>query len=253
MDDAATFIIIHRPLQPKSQESPMEEQSTLSPAALATRVLTDPKTAFEAIVKRPNWLFPILLSLIVSFSFMYYTQDIQIEYQKKSILESEKIPEEQKDKVLENLENPSFFMKTVMPAIGVVISVFAIPALLAAVLMLFGNFVFGGNATFGTLFSVSAWAGMVGIVEALIKLPLIVINRSFDIYTSLALLLDPADSKTVVFQLANMVDIFTVWKIFVFGTAFAVVYKLSPGKSYGTITALYVVFALIGIGISHMF
>ncbi len=231
----------------------MEEQGTIRPAALATKVLTDPNSAFEQIARSPSWLFPIVLSLIVSFSFMFYTQDIQIEYQKKAILESDRIPDEQKDTALENLEQPSFFMHTVMPSVGIVISVFAVPAFLATVFMFFGNFVFGGSASFSTLFAVSAWGGLVGVVEALIKLPLVVINHSLEIYTSLALLFDPADSKTLLFQLANAVDIFALWKIFVFGAAFGAVYKLSAAKSYGTVTALYVIYSLVAIGMSRLF
>ncbi len=225
----------------------------LSPAVLATKVLTEPTTAFENIKAYPNWIFPVLLSLIVSLSFVYYTQDISIEMQKKNILESDRFTEEQKDAALERLEDPGVFMTLIMPSIGVVVSVFLVPAFLAAVFMLFGNFAFGGNADFKTLFSVSAWAGMVGVVEALIKLPLIVIKHSYDVYTSLALLMDPADSKTMLFKLANAVDIFSIWKIIVFSIAFGVVYKFSKGKSYGTMISLYVVFTFIIIGLGQLF
>ncbi len=225
----------------------------LSPAVLATKVLTEPATAFENIKAYPNWLFPILLSLIVSLSFVYYTQDISLEYQKKSILESEQLTEEQKDAALERFEEPGVFMTLVMPSIGVVVSVFLIPALMAAILMLFGNFAFGGNAEFKTLFSVAAWGGMVGVVEAIVKLPLMVIRHTYEVYTSLALLLEPADSKSIIFKLFNAVDLFSIWKIIVFSIAFSVVYKFSKGKSYGTIISLYVVYTFIIIGLGQLF
>jgi len=231
-------------------ENPTEEMNQIT---LLTKVFTDPQAAFEDIKNRPNWILPIILMLVFGFIFMYSTRDIQLDMQREYILESERIPEASKDAALDSIDNPTMFTETIMPIIGVVVSTFLIPLLIAGVFLLFGNFVYGGTSTFGVNFAAVAWAGMIGVVETIVKLPLMLNKATLEIYTSLALLMDLSESKTFMFQLLNIVDVFAIWKIFVYSTAFMVIYKISAGKSYTTIIVLYLIMALIGIGIAQMF
>lgn len=230
-----------------------QDAQKLGPLALFMTVITDPETAFNSVKSYPNWLFPILLSLLLGITYMATTQDIQLKMQREYILKSEVIPEATKDKQLEQLENPTFMQKTVFPGIAVVIGTFAVPAVIAGVLLLFGNFVFGGNTKFNVMFSAAAWAGMIGFVEGIIKLPLVLNKESMEIYSSLALFMDLDQSDTLFFQLLNLVDVFAIWKIVVYALAFSVIYKFSKGKSYATIISLYLVSSLIGIGFTQIF
>ncbi len=231
------------------------EQSVgkMNPVSILVKVFTDPQEAFKNIKLYPNWVFPIFILLAFGFVFMFTTRDIQLEMQREYILESERIPEASKDAALENIENPTMFMTTIMPAIGVAVSTFLIPLLIAAAFLLFGNFVYGGSATFGLNFSAAVWAGLIGLLEGLIKLPLMLNKETLEVYTSLALVMDLSESKTFLFQMLNMVDIFAIWKIFVYSTAFMVIYKFSSSRSYATITGLYIVVSFIGIGFAQMF
>lgn len=236
-----------------SEQTNEQSVEKMSPVSLLTKVFTDPPIAFENIKIHPNWIFPIIITLIFGFVFSYSTQSIQVEMSRKMILESERIPEAAKDAALESIENPSAFTQTYMPAITTVLMTFIIPLLIAVIFLMFGNFVFGGSATYKVLFSAVAWAGMIGLVEGIIKLPLMLSKETFEVYTSLALVMDLSESKTFLFQLLNIVDIFALWKIFVYSTAFMVVYKFSVAKSYATIITLYLIMAFIGIGFAQMF
>jgi len=215
-------------------------------------VFNAPEKAFIDINRYPTWLFPLMLILVSSLAFMYVTHDLQASFQKKIIMDSERFTEEQKDQILEGMDNPSFLREYVVPMVGVSVTVFAIPAILAGIFMLFGNFVFGGAATYKNIFSVTAWAGLIGIVEMIVKVPLMLAKETMEVYTSLAVLMDASLSKTWLFQLLNIVDIFTIWKIIVFGLAFSVVFKLSKNKSYATLSVLYVVFAVISIILTRL-
>lgn len=223
------------------------------PLALFTAVITDPEKAFKSINAYPSWIFPIMLSLLLGVVYMMTTQDIQFKMQREYILNSELIPEEAKDTQLEKLDNPSFLQKTLIPFIAVAGGAFIVPAVIALVLMLFGNFVFGGKASFKMLFSATAWAGIVSFVEGIVKLPLILHKETFEVYSSLALFMDGSQSKTFLFQLLNLVDVFSIWKIVVFSIAFAVVYQFNYQKSYSTIIALFLVASMIGIGFTQIF
>jgi len=211
-----------------------------------------PEKAFENINLKPTWLFPVLLILFSSLGFMYATHDLQTSYQKKIIMDSERFSEDQKDKILEGMENPSALREYIIPAVGVTVTAFAIPAILAGIFMLFGNFVYGGTATYKNIFSVTAWAGLIGIVEMIVKAPLMIARNSMEVYTSLAVLMDEALSKTWGFQLLNLIDVFVIWKIIIYSIAFSIVFKLSKNKSYATLSVLYVVFAIITISLTRI-
>ena len=233
----------------------MSEQSgeKMNLVSILTKIFTDPQEAFENIKIHPNWIFPIIITLIYGFVFTYSTQTMQLEMSREMILESERIPEASKDAILDEIENPTMFKQTIMPMITTISMTFIIPLIIAAILLLFGNFVFGGAATFSVVFSAVAWAGMIGLLEGLIKLPLMLNKETLEIYTSLALVMDLSESKTFLFQLLNIVDIFAIWKVFVYSTAFMVIYKFSTAKSYITIIGLYLIVAFIGIGFVQMF
>ena len=220
---------------------------------ILVKVFSEPKQAFEVIKNTSTWVFPIILSLVFSIIFMYSTIDIQKELQKTTIMQNERIPEEYKDKALEDMEKPSFFRDSIMPAISGTIITFVFPLFIALVLFVFGNFIFGGKSTYKINFAAACWAGMIGLVEMIIKLPLILHKESMEIYTSLALLMDASQSKTFLFMLLNMVDLFSIWKIIVYATAFMVIYNFSKQKSYATIIALFVVASLIGFGFNQIF
>jgi hypothetical protein len=220
---------------------------------LTLKIFTDPVVAFQKIKAIPHWVFPVLITFLTGYAFTVFTHDIQLEMQKSLILESERISENMKDDMLDNLENPTFFSENIAPVMGVAISTFFIPLIIGAVFMLFGNFVYGGSVQFNILFSSAAWAGLIGVLEMLIKLPLVINNGTMEVYTSLALLMDLSESKTFFFRFLNIFDIFTVWKVIVYSTAFMVVYNFSKVRSYTTIILLTLISSFIFIWISQLF
>lgn len=220
---------------------------------LTIKIFVDPQAAFTKIKSMPHWVYPVLITFLVTYAFTIFTQDVQLEMQKSFIMDSGSISENQKDDMLESIENPTFFMKNIMPIIGVVFSAFLFPLIIGAVLLILGNFVYGGSASFLLTFSIAAWAGLIGVLEVLIKLPLVISNGSLKVYTSLALLMDFSQSETFLFQFLNIFDVFTVWKVIVYSTAFMVIYNFSKAKSYATIITLTMVASLVGIGFSQLF
>lgn len=217
------------------------------------QLFTDPQKAFENIKRSPNWIIPILILILSSYVFSLLTQEIQFKSQRDFILDSSFIPEEQKDEQIEQLENPSFYMKNIAPVISSLLSGLFIPTVIAAVFLLFGNLVFGGSASFLLNFCVASWAGLIGVLEGFIKLPLILNKGTLEVYTSLALVLDSAQSKTFLFQFLNIFDVFTVWKVIVYSTAFMVVYNFSKTRSYATMITLTLLMSFIGIGFAQLF
>ncbi len=236
-----------------TEQTNQQPDGNMNTVSLLTKVFTDPQQVFESLRTNPVWIVPIIITMAFGLVFTYSTQELQMEYSKNIINESQMIPETAKEAAIDDIENPTDFKIYYMPAITIVLMTFVIPLVIALVLLVFGNFVFGGSASYKTLFSASAWAGLIGVLEGIVKLPLMLSKGTMEVYTSLALLLDLDDSKTFLFQVLNLADVFVIWKIFVYSVAFSVIYKFSATKSYATIISLYLVYAFIGIGFAQMF
>ena len=103
------------------------------------------------------------------------------------------------------------------------------------------------------MLAVYAWGFMVSIPEAVIKIPLMLAKNSIHVYTSLAIFFDPSESETVLFKIANAVDVFALWRVALWAIGFGVIYKFSAGKSYGVVGAWYVIWIVVSIALSSIF
>ena len=65
----------------------------------------------------------------------------------------------------------------------------------------------GGSAKFGQLVNVSAWAYMIGILENIVKIPLMLSKWSLEVYTGLGVL-DIGEKGTFINSFLNGIDIF---------------------------------------------
>jgi hypothetical protein len=215
-------------------------------------IFTNPTRVFESLTKKPDWLIPTLIIVILSVASAYFLRDITMEMQKERILASERIPEEQKDTLLQQFEQGGS-MQVIMGMVGAVVFVFASFAIVAALFMFTGNVVLGGQANYKTMLAVYAWGFMASVPEAIIKIPLMLAKNSIHVYTSLAILFDTSESETVLFKIANAIDIFALWRVALWAIGFSVVYKFTKGKSYAVIGAWYVIWVAVSIGLSSLF
>ena len=91
-------------------------------------------------------------------------------------------------------------------------------------------------------------AGLIGVLELIIKSIIMLAKDSVHAYTSLALFLDPGQFNEISFQLLNVVDVFTIWKLVVFILGFMVIYKFPRNKAIMGMVILFVLFTAIKIG-----
>jgi len=232
-----------------------ENVKELSAVQRAVKIYSDPESAFESIREKPTWLFPVLVTIILALITIFSTTDLQLQAQKDAILKSEMIPEDQKDQILENMEeNQSSFVKTkILPSGMAVIGTFFYFAIAAGIFMMIGNLIMGGNTTFKQNFALFAWGSLIGVAETVVKVPLMLSKGSYKVYTSLALLMDESQSKTVLFQLLDAIDLFAIWKVIVFAIGFGVIYKFGKKKGYMAVVPLYIIIVAISIGFKQMF
>ncbi len=143
----------------------------------------------------------------------------------------------------------SIIVGVVTPVLMGIITVLAV----AVIFLIIGNIVFGGESNFKSMMSVAAWGFMIGIPETLIKIPLIISKGNLHVYSSLAVLFDKDQADTVLFKLADTVDLFVIWRIIVWSIGFAIMYKYTNNKSIAIMISLTVVYFTLKIGLGSLF
>jgi hypothetical protein len=193
--------------------------SKMNPLVKLINIFTDPASVFNNLREHPDWLIPVLLIMLMSVTTILTTTDLQIKAQKEFIYNSELIPEDSKDDMIDDLTDQGFIMKKIVPIVGVVFEIFITYAIAAAAFMIFGNFIFGGSTTFKQNFALYSWGAVIGVIETIIL---------------------------------NVFDIFSLWKIVVWSIGFSVIYKFSKGKAYTAVITLYAIYAVFAIGIAQL-
>lgn len=229
------------------------EVKKMSPFSKIVNIFVDPIPVFENLRQRPTWVLPLILSIVMSFAFVYFAHEPMVELQKESIYDNSLIPEEAKDVAVEQLETESMTTYLLKNGIGGAVGVVVVFLVVPLILLGFGNFIYGGKAKYVQLLAVFSWTSIIGILESLVKLLMVLNKGSMKVYTSLAVFMDPAQAKTAIFQIMDAFDVFTIWKIILLSLGFGIVYKFGKGKSFAAVIILFVLYMAIKIGISQLF
>ncbi len=216
-------------------------------------IFTQPAAVFENIRLYPDWLVPVTLMILTSILFVFSTSDLTLDLQKEAIYNNAFIPEEYKDKAIETIEDKTEMQRNLEGAAGSVINVLLVFFVASGAFFIVGNFIMGGDAKFKQVFSMYSWAGLVGVVELLVKLPMALAKGSLHVYTSLAVLMEPGQEKTILFGLLNAIDLFTIWKIILWATGMSVIYRFSKAKGYTAAISLYIIVLAVSIGFNQLF
>jgi hypothetical protein len=216
-------------------------------------VYTNPSKSFENLGSYKNWLIPLLVIMVVAIGRQFIMQDLEMAAVKERIERNEKIPDQQKAVIIEQMEAGANSPGKMAQTIGGIVFVTFLFALIAAGLYLFtGNVVFGGSATYSSMLSVYALGSLIFIPEYIVKSALALSKGSAQVYTSLAILLDPAESSTFLFTFLNWIDIFSIWKLAVWAIGFGVVYKFNQTKSWINVLAWYLLGLFVFYGINSL-
>jgi hypothetical protein len=237
----------------KSMSEIKSEQQEITLLNKSINLFTKPSAVFTNIKDRSDWWFPFTIIVIATIISSLSTVDIQVRAQRDFINTSEIIPESKKVEMLDAMDNQGVLNKQVVPAIGGVLSVGVSYLVIAGSLIFFGNFIYGGQASFKHIFTLVSWGGLIGLPELIIKLPIMLVNRTLHAATSPAIFLSGSESKTLVYNVLDVFDVFTIWKIVVFSIGLAIIYNFSMKKSYTAVIVLYVVYAGISISLSQLF
>lgn len=116
------------------------------------------------------------------------------------------------------------------------------------------NFVFGGKATFGSVFTVWMYAGLPGIIKSLLGTIVLYTGGSPESFnlsnfapTSVGAFLAP-DTNPALYKLASAIDITTIWSMILMGIGLAIVAKVKRSSGYTAVFGWWAITVLVSVG-----
>ncbi|MBC8205231.1 YIP1 family protein [bacterium] len=232
--------------------SAQESAPQLSIGAKIAGVFLDPRKTFSCLAVKPDFIAPLIILAIVSLIFVAIAWPV---IEKESFetqierMQERGVSQEDIDKSLDMQKKMGKYFGFAGAPIGVVINTIII----TAVLLFIGNVILGGSQKFKFMFGVYAYSALIQVPESLIKLLLVMNKGTLKVYTSLALLFPQSAEKSVLFKIAEMFDIFTIWQMIVLSIGMAVIYKFTTQKTLTAVGTLYVLFHAVRIVIGNIF
>lgn len=228
----------------KEKEEPAEELNVIQ---RIIGIFTGPVKVFEYLRLRPDYLTPIILAIILAIFSAVLIHDIAINDQIIKFEENDRIPQEQKERILDGLEASKEGPRKlagiiVFPILGVII----IFALISAIFLFIGNVLLGGKARFKQIFSAYGYSFLIAsILGTIVKLPMMLSQQTTQIHLSPAVFLDSSAEGSALFRFMSSLDIFEIWSLIVFGIGFAVIYRFSQLKGVVSVIIAWLVYVVI--------
>jgi hypothetical protein len=242
-------------VQPATEQAP-----GLSQMQRVTNVFTAPSKTF-ADIKRGNksWWLPFILMAIVGY-VLYGVVSTKIGME-QVVQNQIHLSPKQEERM--NQAPPEQRETSMKISLGVTQGIFIGGPILLLIVIAIGsvglwgtiNFLFGGRATYGSIFTVWMYAGLPGIIKVLLGVIVIYAGtapESFNIKnyapTNLGAFLNPLETNPALYSLASSLDIITIWTMVLLGMGIATVAGVKRGSGYIAVFGWWAIFTLIGVG-----
>ena len=228
----------------------LQEEKTMGGASKVINVFFEPRRLFESLKIKPTWLIPFLIIVLLGMGFFYYTYPFMMNQQVEKIQENERIPEEQKEQIIEGMrekDHPPLWQLAMPPVFGLIVL-----AVVAGILYFVFNVFLGGDSTYRRVFSVYCYSGLIAIPSMIVKFPLIMIKGDLNVQTSLALLLSANAKDTFLYSVLSSFDIFSFWQVILISMGMGVMYKYSTKKAFVAVLVLWLIYILAKSGLSTL-
>src|SRR4051812_31445204 len=208
-------------------------------------VLFSPDETFRSIARRPDWVVPLLLIVIIALANGILTAS-RIDFgapAREAMAQNKNVTQEQMDRA----EKFSTSMGKVAKFIGPVITIIVL--LIIAGVLLLAVRLMGGEGDFSQAFSATCYAWIPNVIQGVLFTVVILakgataINpQTFPILvrSNLAFLVD-MKTQPMAFALLSAFDIFTIWSVVLLIIGFAYVGRISKTKAAIVVVSLWCV------------
>jgi hypothetical protein len=219
-----------------------------SPVERIIGVFISPESTMQDIAARPSWLLPLLIIVIVATAGTFFLKDAILQTQLEA-MEKRNMTAEQIEQARPMMEKMMGITAPLFGALGTVVFYLFV----AGLGMLVGSVILGGETKFSTIFAVTCWSGMIGVLSSLVNIPVMAKRQAMESATSLGILLSPDAKGSFFYNLLSKIDLFTIWWIVVLGFGFAVAYKFSTRKAMTTVFVVWAIVAVATAALQSMF
>lgn len=227
--------------------APQEKPS--NPFSRIVGVLFSPSQTFADIARKPDWVVPLLLLLVVSYiSVFTITGKVDFNSAYREQMEAQHMPADQQERAMRFASAIGKSVMYVAPFLGIG------GLVVAAALMFLGLRMVGGQLTFLQALSVTAYAwmphvlaGIIGIVVGMTRKTIGVEELQTLVHSNPAFLVH-MKTNPMLFNFLSSLDLFTVWVIVLLTIGLAIAGKVSKAKSFAVVFTLWALFVLLKVG-----
>jgi hypothetical protein len=247
-------------LEVQKMAGAVPEGSGLSQWQRVTKTFTAPSKTFEDI-KRGNrsWWLPFVIVAVVGYILlatvafkigMQQVVDNQIHLNPKAeekLAQAPPAAREMSNKISLYITEGAFIANPALVLAGI--------ALLSLGLWGTINFIFGGKATYGSIFAVWMFASLPSIIKPILGTIVIFAGtdpETFNIKnfapTNIGAFLNPLETNNALYTLATSLDAVTIWMMVLLGMGTAIVAGVKRSSGYIAVFGWWAIFVLISVG-----
>lgn len=242
---------------------PPQEPAPLSEPQRLVDVFIAPSKTFTDLRRSASWGAPFLITAIVSLLFVYTVDqkvgfrkvaENQIQSQPKQADRFERMPADQRENAMQTQVK---FTKIFSYCFFVFIPIWY--AIVAAVLLATLKFGLSAEVKFKTLFALTMYSGLAGLVKSLLAILSLVAGVSSDgftfqnpVATNPGYFIDRADHPVLASFLTSF-DIFTIWTLALTAVGITCICKVKGGTAFAVVFGWFAVIVLVGVGFAAIF
>jgi len=246
------------PLPPVAP-SPAAEAAPLSEGARIINTFVAPSKTFTDLRRSAMWWAPWLLISVFSIAFLF-TIGKQIGFEQASkyqIAHSARASQLPADQQERQVQFSVMIFRIITYGFPVLILFFT----LVSTVVLWATFklVFSAQTTFGQAYAIGMYAGLPGIIGAILGIISLfagVNPEGFDsnnpVGTNLAYYLDPDTTNKFVRGMASSLDVLIIWTIVLIGIGFASTSKVKRSTAIIVVACWYLLWKLITSGLASL-
>lgn len=248
---------------PVLETDPQAQQPGMSLAGRLFNIFATPGEVFEQIkparVSNANWLVPGIILIAVSWlcSTLIFSQEF-VQQQMRDMTDQAIDKQVEKGKLNEQQAEQARAVGTKFAGIIAKVAGYALPVLIGLVVPFWGGLIIwlvGTQALHGDFsymkgVEVAGLAGMVNVLDSIVRTLLILIMSNFLVSPSLALLVKNFDPQNTVHGLLAALNVMTFWVLAVRSVGLARLSATSFGKAAAWIFGIWVLQTALLTGIS---
>jgi hypothetical protein len=244
---------------------PAPEVTSLSQLQRVTNTFTAPSKTFEDI-KRGNksWWLPFIILMIASY-ILFAAITIKVTWPQVAENSIHLSPKGE-DRMAQaspaqretSMKWTEYAMEGAFAASPILVLVIA--TIITVVLWGTINFVFGGKATFGSVFAVWMFASLPGLIKTLLGAVVLFAGAAPETFnlnnfapTSVGAFLNPLETNAALYKLASALDITTIWYMVLMGMGLAIVAGVKRTSGYIAVFGWWALIVLFGVGTAAVF